>query len=254
MQTPVTDVSNTFSRAWQLLTENWILIVPGIVVGIVAAVLIGVLTMSGVVVGAGAASLGAGTAGLGALMLSGLAAAVIGALAFVVTTAYTTGMADAAWRTGRATLADGTEALRTRGADVLLAGLLLLLLCFVALLLSIPTLFLSMLAFSLFFLYAFAAVIVGRAPGAQALAESCRIALANFGATALVVLLLIVAAFVGAAVGGLFRNVPFLGPIVQYVIQYVILAYTTLVIVGEYLKVRGTSAAMAGTPPSAPTV
>jgi hypothetical protein len=228
--------------------------VPGVVVGIVAAVLIGVMTMSGLVVGAGAASLGAVGAGWGAMMLSGLVAAIIGALAFVVTTAYTTGMAEAAWRTGTATLADGAEAVRTRGADVLLAGLLLLLLCFVALLLSIPTLFLSMLAFTLFFIYTFAAVIVGRASGTQALAESARTALANFGATALVVVLLLVAAFVGAAIGGIFRNVPLLGPIVQYVIQYVILAYTTLVVVGEYIKVRAASAAIVGTPPSTPTV
>jgi len=253
MQSP-SDVGNTFSRAWQLLTANWIIIVPGIVVGIIAAVAIGVLTMSGLIVSAGAVALAGSGAGVGAVMLSGLAIAVIGALAFVITTAYTTGMADAAWRTGTATLADGSASLKTRGSDVLVAGLLLLLVCFVAFALAIPTLFLSMLAFTLFFIYTFAAVIVGHASGPQALGESCRIALANFGSTALVVILLVVAAVVGGAIGGMFRNVALLGPLVQYVIQYAILAYATLVIVGEYIKVRGSSPAMVGTPPSAPTV
>lgn len=253
MQSP-SDVGNTFSRAWELLTANWIIIVPGIVVGIVAAIAIGLMTMSGMVVTAGAAALAGGGAGFGALMLSGLAVAVIGALAFVITTAYTTGMADAAWRTGTATLADGSAALRARGSDIFIAGLLLLLLCIVAFALMLPTLFISLLAFSLFFIYTFAAVIVGNASGPQALGESCRIALANFGATALVVVLLVVAAVVGGIIGGMFRNVALLGPIVQYVVQYVILAYATLVIVGEYIKVRGASPAMVGTPPSAPTV
>ncbi len=39
MQTdPGRDIGNTFSRAWQLLTSNWIIIVPGIIIGIVAGI------------------------------------------------------------------------------------------------------------------------------------------------------------------------------------------------------------------------
>jgi len=256
MQSPQ-DVGNTFSRAWQLLTANWIIIVPGVVVGVICAILAGFVVFTGGAASLGAGALAGGGAALGGVFLTGLLTAAIFALAYVITITYTTGMADAAWRTGTATLADGSAALSSRGSNVAVAAILYFILAVVAVMLSIVTFGLAGLAFALFFLYTFAAVIVGGVPGAQALGESARIVMANFGATLLVVVLLCVAAIVGAMVSRIFQGVPFLGSIIQYVIQNIILAYATLVIVGEYIKVRTpVAAAVAGTtnPPTVPPV
>ncbi|MBV9270574.1 MAG: hypothetical protein JO165_05735 [Candidatus Eremiobacteraeota bacterium] len=256
MQSPQ-DVGNTFSRAWQLLSANWIIIVPAIVVGIICAILVGFITFTGGAASIGAGALAGGGAALGGLLLTGLLLAVIGALAYVITISYTTGMADAAWRTGTATLADGSAALSSRGSNVFVAAILYFILMVVAFMLAPFTIFLSVLAFVLFFLYTFAAVIVGGTPGGAALGESARIAMANFASTLLVVVLLILAGIVGAALSRIFHGIPFIGPIVQYVIQNVILAYATLVIVGEYIKVRTPVAAtVTGTsnPPTVPPV
>lgn len=253
MQSPQ-DVGNTFSRAWQLLSANWIIIVPGVVVGIVAAILIGFVGLTGGAASLGAGSLAGGGAALGGIFLTGLLIAVIGALAYVITISYTTGMADAAWRTGTATLADGSAALSSRGSNVFVAAILYFILAVVAVMLSVVTFGLAGLAFALFFLYTFAAVIVGGVPGGQALGESARIVMANFVSTLLVVILLCVAFLIGAMVARIFHGVPFIGGIVQYVIQNVILAYASLVIVGEYIKVRTPVAVAAAGPTNPPTV
>lgn len=253
MQSPQ-DVGNTFSRAWQLLSANWIIIVPGVVVGIVAAIVIGFIGFTGGAASLGAGSLAGGGAALGGIFLTGLLIAIVGALAYVITISYTTGMADAAWRTGTATLADGSAALTSRGSNVFIAAILYFILAVVAVMLSVVTFGLAGLAFALFFLYTFAAVIVGGTPGGQALGESARIVMANFVSTLLVVVLLCVAFLIGAMVSRLFHGIPFLGGIVQYVIQNVILAYASLVIVGEYIKVRTPVAVAAAGPVNPPTV
>ena len=109
------DLGNTFSRAWQLLTANWIMIVPGIVIAIIAGVLIAVLAMVGFGAAAGFGTMGMAGAGIGAGLLGAAIIALVLILATILTIAYTTGMAGAAWRTGRATLDDGAAAFRTGG-------------------------------------------------------------------------------------------------------------------------------------------
>src|SRR5579871_3788602 len=111
------DLGNTFSHSWELLSKNWIIIVPGIVIGIVAAIAIAILGMFGVVSGVTLASAGMANAGLASAFLSAMIIGVVAMLASILVIAYTTGMAGAAWRTGVATLADGAAAFNAEGAQ-----------------------------------------------------------------------------------------------------------------------------------------
>jgi hypothetical protein len=85
------------------------------------------------------------------------------------------GMADAAWERGTATLADGNAAFRTRGGALLVAVIGLLGVGIVALILALPTLFISLLAFPLFTMYVLPAAVVGRRGGFEAIGESFRL-------------------------------------------------------------------------------
>ncbi|HZT13070.1 MAG TPA: hypothetical protein VFA29_09710, partial [Candidatus Baltobacteraceae bacterium] len=70
------ELGNTFSRAWELLTRNWIIIVPGLVIGIVAALIVFMLGAVGVVSAVGANAVGMAGAGLAAAFVSAM---IIGA-------------------------------------------------------------------------------------------------------------------------------------------------------------------------------
>lgn len=242
------DLGNTFGRAWQLLSSNWILIVPGIVIAVIAGIVIAVLAMAGV----GAVAV-AGGAGLGFAALGALVAMLVILIASLLTIAYTTGMAGAAWQTGVATLADGAAAFSRNAGSILVAILLLILLGIVAVVLTIPTIGIVWLAYGIFFLYTFASVIIGGRPGPEAIAESTKIAMRNFVTTLLVVILLGVASWLGSLVGALFHGIPVIGPVVRLVIQQIVVVYTTLVIVGEYSKLRSSIQTVGvGVPPTAP--
>jgi len=232
------DLGNTFSRAWQLLTANWIMIVPGIVIAIIAGVLIAVLAMVGFGAAAGFGTMGMAGAGIGAGLLGAAIIALVLILATILTIAYTTGMAGAAWRTGRATLDDGAAAFRTDGGAILTAVVVLFLLGIIAAILVPFTLGLSLLAFWFLFLYTFASVIIGSRSGTDAVSESARLATHNFLTTLIVIILLGVAFAVAAWIGAILHHIPFLGSIVAYFIQQVVAAYAALVIVGEYMKLR----------------
>jgi hypothetical protein len=242
------DLGNVFGRSWQLLSENWIIIVPGIVIGIVAGLIIGALALMGI----GAVAV-AGGAGLGVAFIGVLIAMCVMLIASLLTIAYTTGMAGAAWQTGRATLGDGAAALSRNGGSILVAIVLLFLLGIVAAVLTIPTIGIVWLAYGIFFLYTFASVIIGGRTGSEAIAESSKIALRNFVTTLVVVVLIAIASWIGGIIGNLFHGVPVLGPIVRLLIQQIVVVYTTLVIVGEYAKLRLTvQPVAAGVPPNAP--
>lgn len=246
------DLGNTFSRAWQLLANNWIIIVPAIVIAIVAGIVVWLLAVFGFASVVGFSAIGYSGAGVGAALLAGMVVALVLLLASILTVAYTTGMAQAAWRTGTATLDDGAAAFREDASSLVAAIVLLLVLGFIAVVLAPFTLGLSALAFWLFFIYTFASVVVGKRSGTEALGESARITSKNFLMTLAVVVLLAIAFFVAAYIGRWLGHVPFLGPIVSYIINQIVAAYATLVIVGEYIKLRSTvEPAGVGTPPSA---
>jgi hypothetical protein len=246
------DLGNTFSRAWQLLSNNWIIIVPAIVIAVVCAVVLSLLATFGVASAIGFGSVGLGGAGMGAALLTVMIIGVILLLACILTVAYTTGMADAAWRTGKATLDDGAAAFREDGAALLSAVVLLLILGIIAVMLAPFTLGLSVLAFWLFFIYTIASVVVGKRSGTEALGESARITSKNFLMTLAVVILLAIAFMIAGWIGIVLGHIPFLGHIVAYVIDQIAAAFATLVIVGEYIKLRPTVQTVGvGTPPSA---
>jgi hypothetical protein len=191
-----------------------------------------------------------GGAGVGAMMLAGMIVALVLLLASILTVAYTTGMAEAAWRTGTATLDDGAAAFREDAGSLVSAVILLLIIGVIALILAPFTLGLSALAFWLFFIYTFASVVVGKRSGTEALGESARITSKNFLMTLAVVVLLAIAFVIAAWVGNVLHHIPFLGAIASYVINQIVAAYATLVIVGEYIKLRP-AVEGAGVPPSA---
>src|SRR5581483_3089644 len=252
MQSPE-GLGNTFGRSWELLTGNWIMLVPGLVIGIVAAILIFFVVGAGLAGGVGLSAAGMSGAGLGTAAMFGILAAVIGLVAMILTVAYTTGMAGAAWRTGRATLDDGAAAFRKDAGSILVAIVLLIILAVVAAFLSVFTLGLALLAFVLFFMYTFASVIVGGKSGSEALGDSARITTRNFITTLLLLILICVVSWVGAWLGNLFSsNIPLLGRIVAMIIQQIVAVYATLVIVGEYIKLSAAPAVVAAPPSAGP--
>ena len=252
MQSPE-GLGNTFGRSWELLSSNWIMLVPGIVIGIVAAIVVFFVAGAGLVTGVGLSTAGASSAGIGAALMAGLIVGIIVLISIILTIAYTTGMAGAAWRSGRATLDDGAAAFRKDAGSILVAFVLLVILGIVAGMLSIFTFGLAMLAFALFFLYTFASVIIGGHSGSEALGDSARITTKNFVTTLLLLILICVVAFVGNWVGGMLsHSIPLLGRIVALIIQEIITVYATLVIVGEYIKLSTPAAAVAAPPSAGP--
>lgn len=233
MQTS-TDLESVFSRSWKLLSENWIIIIPGLV-----------LALIGAFVSYTASPMIAYDSGNGMTVYSPMAmvgrsfAPIIGLVVSILAISFITGMAGAAWRTGKATLDDGLAAFRRDGVQIFLGIVLLFVLGLVAVILSIPTLGLAMLAFMIFFLYTFAGIVVGDESATSAISESFRIATRNFVTTLLVVILIFVIAICAGFAAGLFAFVPLIGTLVSLIIQQVVVAYATLVIVGEYLKLRG---------------
>lgn len=236
MQAPT--VENVFARAWDLLTRNWIIIVPGIVVGLVVGIISGVFSMNqpdayGEPSGA-AMSLAYGAGAF----VSTLVLALVAIAGYIVTQCYTAGMAGAAWRRGLTTLADGSRAVHDDAGNVLVAAVYLFLVGIVAVVLAPFTLFLSLFAFYLFTLYTIAAAVVGNRPGYYALRESFAIARARFTTTLIVGLVLGALQIIGRLIAHIFSFAPLLGPVIAAIIAQIVVAYAVLVIVGEYLVLR----------------
>jgi hypothetical protein len=223
-------VENIFSRSWYLLTKNWILIVPGIIVGLVLGVVHALFAPS-----ASAYSDAPGLARAGSALVVG----IISIAAFIITQCYTAGMAGAAWQRGTTTLEDGASSLREDAGNVFVAAIGLFVVGIIAAALAPFTLGLSLLLYYVFFIYTIAAAVVGNRPGFDALSESFRIARARFGPTLIIAILLFLIFIVGAIIGGALGFAPLIGPIVQEVIDQIVVAYATLVVVGEYLNLRG---------------
>lgn len=232
------DLGNTFGRAWHLLSANWNIVIPAIVLGIIGGVLNHLI--SNMFIGGGAA-LGS----LGAVLLGGLLVLAISTIIQVLTVGVTTGMGVAAWRTGTANISDGTAVFSNGGAMQtiivwMIIGVVLAFIPVLGWLADIVLLFLLIYAVP-------AAVVTGEGAG-SAFGESVNIVTRNFVPTLIIILLIACIGFGGAIVGGLVSFVPFLGKIVAAIIQEAVLAYGTLVIVGEYLKVK--AAAPAAPPPA----
>jgi hypothetical protein len=254
MQSPE-GLGNTFGRAWELLSSNWIMLVPGLVIGIVVFVINFFLIGAGVIGGAGLGAAGATGMGLSAFGMAAVLATIVGLVGVILTIAYTTGMAGAAWSTGRATLDDGAAAFRKDAGSILVAVILLVVLAIVASFLSVIlffTLGLPLLLFVLFFLYTFASVIIGGRSGSEALMDSARVATRNFLTTLLLLVLLCVVFLIAGLIDRALVQIPMLGGIIAVLIKQIVAVYATLVIVGEYIKLSRTSAVMAAPPSAGP--
>lgn len=245
------DLGNTFGRAWQLLSNNWIIIVPAIVIAIVAAVIVSLFATFGFASAVGFGAVGLGSAGVGAALLTAMILGLVILIASILTVAYTTGMAEAAWRTGTTTLADGAAAFREDVGSLVTAIVLLVILGLIAVVLAPFTFLLSVLAYWLFFIYTFASVVVGKHSGTEALGESARLTARNFVMTLAIVVLLCIVFFIAGWIGGVLHHIAFIGPIVSYIIDQAVAAFATLVIVGEYIKLRAAQPVGAGGPPGA---
>ncbi|MGC2129995.1 MAG: hypothetical protein WA629_07865 [Candidatus Aquilonibacter sp.] len=231
------DLESTFARAWALLMRNPVILVPGIVIGVLIVVIelgFRLLAESPVVTiaGNGSADAAAATESITALtqfLISlGLALSQM---------AYVTGMAGAAWKHGRTSLSDGFDAFANRFAPATGAAFLLLVMGLCAAVLAPVTFGVTLLIYALFFIYTMAAVVIGERPPVAGIVESASTALANLLPTFAVVVLIAVIAAAGGWLGSLAGRVSDLaGWLVAGLLQQVVVAYASLVIAGEYLK------------------
>ena len=180
------------SQSWTLFRRNWIVALPPVI-----AMLIGLL-------GAGAWIAFVATA---ALSRRGLDHASDGFVGGVVVTwivfipvmlvvglwsfAAMYGMADAAWSRGTATFADGFAAFRTRSGALIVAFIGLVGVAIAALILTLPTLGLALLALPLVTMYVAPAVVSGGRGGFNAIGESFRLVRRFFGPSAIALLVLV---------------------------------------------------------------
>jgi hypothetical protein len=218
-----------FTHSLTLLRSNRSILFPGLAAGVVCGFLQASLThfvLFGGIFGAAIASL--------LELLAGAAALT-----------FTTGMAQVAWEKGHADLSDGKRAFEEDGRRVVLAVVLLSVAATAAILLMLPTLGLSMLAFSYFSVYAIASVVVGGHTVTEGFAESAGIASRRIGPTAAIIVGFIWIFVVAGIIGFALSFIPLLGPVVSSIISVTCSAYFVVLIVGEYLTVRGT-------PPSVP--
>jgi len=225
-------VEGVFARSWHLLTHNWVLIVPGLIIGVIVGFAQGLFGNSGDDISTGSLASSAGHA------VAGIVLIVITILGAIANTAFTTGMAGAAWERGRATLADGRRAFERDSAHIFVAMVGLFVLGIVAAILAVPTLGLALLAYVLLFIYTMPAAVVGGRRGLDALAESYRISTKRFWTTLIVVVMIGVIAIGAWFIILALRWAPFVGPLIGAVIDQIAIAYFTLVVVGEYLNLR----------------
>lgn len=223
-------VEGVFGRSWQLLTHNWVLIVPGLVVGFVVGLADGAF---------GYGSSDTLTGMFGALLTSAVLI-VISILGAIANIAYTTGMAGAAWLRGRATLADGTQAFERDALHVFVAMIGLFVLGVVAAFFAFVTLGISLVAYAFLFIYTMPAAVVGERRGLDAMADSVRIATQRFWATLIVIVLIAVIAVGAYFIATALAFAPFVGPLIAAIVDQAAITYFILVVVGEYLNLRGT--------------
>lgn len=235
-------VENVLLRSWQLLRANWWIVVPGLVFGFVAGVASELLAPSrGSLDGAPLPQ------NVPASIASALTSDAVAIVATVLSIAYTTGMANAAWERGAATFLDGRRAFFHEGGHVLVAVVGLAVLGVVAAVAAPYTAYVSLLAYVFFGIYTMPAAVVGELRGLAAIAESARVAYGRPVQTLLLVLAVAAVAALLGVVDALLGATPFLGSILAAVALQAVIAYVTLVVVGEYRAQR-----QQGTGPSSP--
>ena len=220
------ETRSVFARAWRLFAGNLSIVIPGIAFGAVAALVEQLIATAAPAPEAGGD-------------LTWILLDVTQIVAAILTISYTTGMADAAWRTGRAKITDGRQAFRREGGHVFVAMLALLVLGAGATVLAPYAFELPIVAYVFFCSYTMASAVVGERPGVLAVRESVHIAFSRPVPT-----LVMVAGVFGVTLGlGAVAlgsaSLPLLGPLVSDLVVQGVIAYAVLVIVGEYRLLRG---------------
>jgi hypothetical protein len=232
------DLENTFARAFTLMIRNWAIVVAPIAFGVLG----GVLEFFAIVVILGSYTIsgnGSADAMYAIHDFIEIVIMIVSACVSVVQMAFVTGMAGGAWLHGRTSLADGMHALARRLGPTVAAAAILFLIAVCAAALAPVTFYITVLGFVVLCIYTMASAIIGERGATDAVAESCRLALANVGPTVGVVALIAIIAFLGGLLGQLVGYVSELGGwLVAGVLQQAIVAYASLVIAGEYLKLR----------------
>ena len=233
---PKPGVGGTLLRAWTLLSANWIIVLPSIVVGVVSAGIATALAQNGFLSWAFFGNMDVqGPTGFW-MFFGTIVAMVLRIVAAVAAIAFTAGMAAAAWRSGVARFSDGADTFRRNGLQAFFALLLLTLLGVIAAALIVPTFGISVLAYMTFLLYAMPGVLVGNRGATEAIVESIGLAWRSFGVTFVVVLLIIALAVGGGWLGDLLSRLPLAGEVLSWVVMEAVVAYATMVVVGEYLE------------------
>jgi hypothetical protein len=233
---PKPGVAGTLLRAWLLLCANVSIVVPSIVVGIASAFIATALSEHGWLSWSYFSDMDVQGPNAFWLFFATLVATALRIVAAVAAIAFTTGMAAAAWRGGRAHFADGAAAFRRNGLQACLALVLLTLLGLLAAALLVPTFGISVLLYMTFLLYAMPGVLVGNRGATDAIVESITLAWRSFGVTFVVVLLIIALAIAGGKLGDLLAGLPLVGQLLGWIVMEAVVAYATLVVVGEYLQ------------------
>lgn len=233
---PKPGVAGTLLRAWLLLCANLAIVVPSVVVGIASAAVATALSERGLLSWSFFGEMNAQGANGFWLFFATVVAAALRIVAAVAAIAFTTGMAAAAWKHGRARFSDGAAAFRRNGVQACVALALLTLLGLLAAALIVPTFGLSVLLYMAFMLYAMPGVLVGNRSATDAIVESISLAWRSFGVTIVVVILIIALAIGGGKLGDLLAGLPFVGQLLGWVVMEAVVAYATLVVVGEYLQ------------------
>jgi hypothetical protein len=191
-----------FARSWQVFKRNWIVALPPVIAGVVMVIgVVGFLVAFAAAAFAGAIGRGS-SAAIGGLVLGYLVFIVIAIVLSLWAYVAMFGMADAAWTRGTATFADGFAAFRERAGATFVAWIGIALLAICALILTLPTLGLALLAFPLAIMYVMPSVVVGRRGGFEAIGESFRLVRRYFGQSAITALVLLAIAYGISMVGG----------------------------------------------------
>ncbi len=229
-------MSEIFGSAFDLLRKNAIIVVPSLAVALAGAAISYTLAASGDSSWQFFGDLDAqGPHGFW-LFFETIVAFGVRILGALIVIAFTTGMAGAAWTHGTASISDGVSAFRRSGLRATGALLLLFLIGLAAAVLAVPTFGISVLLYATFVLYTMPSVIVGGRSPVDGIVESIRIAARNFAVTFCAVVLIVILSVLGGLAGGFAGPVSGVGEAVQWVVMEAVVAYATLLVVGEYLK------------------
>jgi hypothetical protein len=187
------DIDPLLRGSWRLLRAYPVIVVPLVAVGAATLVLI-----VGWIVFLATHPPPPDTAGLSDAQEAPLAmvapamglCALLSLFCFLLAFLATYAMADDLWQIGSTSLARGIRAALARLGASIVAGIGLIGLSIVAVIVAIPTLGASFLAMIVFTMYVLSAVVGGGRGGIDAIAESFRLALRYFGASAITSLVL----------------------------------------------------------------